>query len=209
MRGANAMGEATQPRVRMEPRARRDLLRGTAREVFADRGYAASGLAEIAERAGVDKRLLYYYYPDGRSGLFTAVVAEVTAELTDVIHVAVSPPANTTRRVERLVEALIGFFEDQPDAFSLLFRDPFGVRDHKIVLAAVQTQIELAKGFSKLFAASGVQTPTLQAVTSGTVSFVVQVIEMTVRQEIDREAAVDACMTCVLGVMTQMGVRKA
>lgn len=201
--------EATQPRVRMAPQARKELLRATAREVFAERGYAASGLAEIAERAGVNKRLLYYYYPEGRSELFTAVLAEVTGELTAVIHEAVASPVNTARRIERLVEALVSFFEQQPDAFSLLFRDPFGVREPDIVQQAVVVQAEMAREFARLFAASGVPTATLVAITSGTVSYVMKVIEMAVHGEIDREATLDACMTCILGVMTQIGMPRA
>jgi AcrR family transcriptional regulator len=193
----------------MEPQARKELLLATAREVFAEKGYAASGLAEIAEKAGVNKRLLYYYYPEGRSELFTAVMAGITAELTGVIRAAVSAPVNTARRIERLVEALITFFEAQPEAFALLFRDPFGVREHEIVLEAVGVQVELAREFSKLFATSGVPALTLVAVTSGTVSYVMKVIEMEVANEIDRESALDACMTCILGVMGQIGLPRA
>jgi len=205
----SAASQAGQPRVRMEAEARKDLIKATAREVFADTGYAASGLAEIAKRAGVDKRLIYYYYPDGRSELFTAVMADVTAELTAVIHTAVSAPVNTARRIERLVTALVGFFEEQPDAFSLLFRDPFGVREHEIVHEAVVVQAELAREFSRLFATSGVPTLTLVAVTSGTVSYVMKVIEMAVGGEIDRETALDASMTCILGVLTQIGMQNS
>jgi len=192
----------------MEPQARKDLLLATAREVFAAKGYASSGLAEIAEKAGVNKRLLYYYYPEGRSELFTAVMAEITADLTSVIRTAVSAPVNTARRIERLVEALIGFFEEQPEAFAMLFRDPFGVREHEIVLEAIGVQVELAREFSKLFATSGVPALTLVAITSGTVSYVMKVIEMEVAHEIDREAALDACMTCILGVMGQIGMAR-
>jgi AcrR family transcriptional regulator len=191
----------------MDAQVRKDLIRASAREVFAETGYAASGLAEIAKRAGVDKRLVYYYYPEGRSELFTAVMGEVMAELTAVIHAAVSAPVNTARRIERLVTALVGFFEEQPDAFSLLFRDPFGVREHEIVHEAVVIQAELAREFSRLFATSGVPTLTLVAVTSGTVGYVMKVIEMAVVGEIDHETALDACMTCILGVLTQIGVQ--
>ncbi len=190
----------------MEPQARKELLLATAREVFAEKGYAASGLAEIAERAGVNKRLLYYYYPDGRSELFTAVMGELTTELTATIHTAVSSPVNTARRIDRLVAALVDFFEAQPDAFNLLFRDPFGVREDDIVAQAMIVQSELAREFTKLFATSGAPTHTLLAIASGTVSYVFKVIELSVAGEIDHEATLDACMTCILGVMSQIGM---
>ena len=201
------MAESSEARVRMDPGVRKDLLRATAREVFAEKGYAASGLAEIAEKAGVNKRLVYYYYPEGRSELFTAVMAEVMNELTEVIRTAVAGPVNTARRIERLVKALIGFFEQQPDAFNLLFRDPFGVREQDIVLEAVKIQVDLSTEFSVLFAPSGIPTATLLAVAFGTVAYVMKVIEMEVAGEIDPDAALDACMTCILGVMSQIGMQ--
>jgi len=70
-------------------------------------------------------------------------------------------------------------------------------------------QAELAREFSRLFATSGVPTLTLVAVTSGTVSYVMKVIEMAVGGEIDRETALDASMTCILGVLTQIGMQNS
>lgn len=200
------MSEASEPRIRMEPQARKELLLGTAREVFAEKGYAASGLAEIAERASVNKRLLYYYYPDGRAELFTAVMRDLQAELLSVIRTAVSGPVNTARRIEHLVKALIQFFEDQPDAFDILFRDPFGVREPEIVLEAVGVQVALAKEFTTLLAPSGIPTNTLLAVAYGTVAYVMKVIEMKVSGEITSDDALDASMTCMLGIMAQVGM---
>jgi AcrR family transcriptional regulator len=200
------MSDAGEQRIRMEPEARKELLLGTARAVFAERGYAASGLAEIAERAGVNKRLLYYYYPDGRAELFTAVMREVTADLTGVIRAAVSAPVSTSRRIERLVQALLGFFEDQPDAFNILFRDPFGVREQGIVGQGLGVQVELATEFTALLAPSGIPTDTLLAVSFGTVSYVIKVIEMSVSGQIGSDDALDACMACMLGIIAQVGM---
>lgn len=198
---------AAEPRTRLDPETRKELLRAAAREVFAERGYASSGLAEIAEKAGVNKRLLYYYFPDGRSELFASVMSEAVAELTEVIRSALAGPYNTARRIERLVTALIGFFTDQPDTFNLLFRDPFGVREQEIIGEAVKVQVDLAKEFSVAFAPSGLPTETLLAVAFGTLAYVMKVIEMRVTAEIDDEAALDACMTCILGVMSQIGMQ--
>ncbi|MCU1354638.1 MAG: regulatory protein TetR [Acidimicrobiales bacterium] len=199
------MTEANAPRVRMDPQVRKALLRATARQVFADRGYAASGLAEIADRAGVNKRLCYYYYPKGRPQLFTEVMGELTAELIGVIHAAVSAPVNTARRIERLVKALLHYFGSHPEAFALLFRDPYGVREPEILSEAAAVQAELVREFSKLYASVGVPAERLVASTSGTVAYVMRIVELAVGGEIDREAAVDACMTCVLGVMGELG----
>ncbi|MBI2706037.1 MAG: TetR/AcrR family transcriptional regulator [Actinobacteria bacterium] len=189
----------------MAPEERKDLLRATARQVFADRGYAASGLAEIAERAGVNKRLVYYYYPQGRLELFTAVMAELTAELSTVVRAAVTAPVNTARKVERLVEALVGYFEEKPEAFTLLFKDPFGVREPEVVHGAVVAQAELAREVAKLFSSSGIPTMALIGITSGTLAYMLKVIDLEVAGELDHDTTVDCCLTCVLGVLSQVG----
>jgi AcrR family transcriptional regulator len=186
-----ATSEAAGPaRVRMERAARKALLLGAAREVFAARGYAASGLAEIADRAGVDKRLLYYYFPDGRPELFAAVTHELTDELLATIRAAVVAPVGPTRKVERLVAALLAFFEAEPDAFNILFRDPFGVRDEAVVRDAAGLQVDLAKELSSLLAPSGLPTGTLLAVTLGSVAYVIRVIEMAVAGQVAVDDAV-------------------
>jgi AcrR family transcriptional regulator len=41
---------------------RRDQLLATASEVFVDRGYHATGMDEIADRAGVSKPVLYQHF---------------------------------------------------------------------------------------------------------------------------------------------------
>ena len=197
------------PRVRMDPAERRAQLLATARDVFAEKGYAASGLAEIAERAGVNKRLVYYYFPDGRSELFKAVMADVTAELVRTVQQATRAPVHTAKKVERLVEALVAFFAEEPAAFAVLFRDPYGVREPDVVLEAVVAQAELAREFATLLSTAGAPADTLLAVSSGVVAYVMRVIEMAVAGEIDCDTTVDACMTCILGVMTQVGLPPA
>jgi AcrR family transcriptional regulator len=65
---------------------RGDLLR-TARELFADPGYAETSLDSVAERAGVTKGALYHHFPSKRD-LFQAVFEELEKELCDKVVVA-------------------------------------------------------------------------------------------------------------------------
>ena len=48
-------------------------LREAALAAFADRGYAAAGIAEIARRAGISAGNVYHYFPD-KAALFAAVL---------------------------------------------------------------------------------------------------------------------------------------
>ena len=60
--------------------ATRNALIGTARRLFAERGYAGVGTEEIVRAAGVTRGALYHHF-DGKTGLFRAVFEQVESEL--------------------------------------------------------------------------------------------------------------------------------
>lgn len=66
---------AAVPRWRRRKDARPEELVNAALEVFVERGYAATRLAEVASRAGVTKGTIYLYF-DGKEELFKAVVRQ-------------------------------------------------------------------------------------------------------------------------------------
>jgi AcrR family transcriptional regulator len=55
-------------------------LLGVARELFAERGYAAVGTEEIVKQAGVTRGALYHHFRGGKEELFRAVLVEISAE---------------------------------------------------------------------------------------------------------------------------------
>ncbi|MFD0901428.1 TetR/AcrR family transcriptional regulator [Actinomadura sediminis] len=59
--------------------ATRQALLTAAQEVFADRGYADAGIAEIVERSGISVGSLYHHY-GGKAGLYVALWEELTGE---------------------------------------------------------------------------------------------------------------------------------
>ena len=68
----------------------RERLLETATELFAEKGYAATSVREIVERAGVSKPVLYYYFKS-KEGLFYAILewaAEVQQEILNEIFEA-------------------------------------------------------------------------------------------------------------------------
>lgn len=76
------MTEPEKPPTRREQNARatRDILIATARELFAQRGFAGAGIDEIAAGAGVTTGALYHHFGNKR-GLFRAVAESMEAEL--------------------------------------------------------------------------------------------------------------------------------
>lgn len=67
-------------RVRQREQTRQALLRES-RRLFSERGYAAVGLAELVQAAGVTKGALYHHFPGGKTDLFRAVLEEAQQEV--------------------------------------------------------------------------------------------------------------------------------
>jgi AcrR family transcriptional regulator len=67
-----------------QSRATRARLIGTARELFADRGYAGVGTEEIVRAAGVTRGALYHQFADKRD-LFRAVFEQLETEVVQRI----------------------------------------------------------------------------------------------------------------------------
>src|SRR6266576_2320929 len=63
------------PRWRRRKDARPEEIVSAALEVFADRGFAATKLEDIARRAGVTKGTIYLYF-DSKEALFKALIRQ-------------------------------------------------------------------------------------------------------------------------------------
>jgi AcrR family transcriptional regulator len=70
----------------------RQLLIATARELFTERGFAATSIEEIIQRAGVAKGALYHHF-SGKNDLFRAVYDAVQADVVaGVVAAALAEP---------------------------------------------------------------------------------------------------------------------
>jgi len=115
-------------RVRMSARERREQLVGVARARFAEKGFEATSIEEIAERAGVSKPVVYDHFGDKR-GIYALVVDREVRRLTAVIGAAFR--AGGPRQVaESAAEAFLTYIEEHEDGFRVLVRDaPVGTVD--------------------------------------------------------------------------------
>jgi AcrR family transcriptional regulator len=77
-------------------RTRAALVR-VARQLFADRGYAATSTEEVVQQAGVTRGALYHHFRD-KSDLFEAVFLEIQDEARDRIRGAGSVPSEFWER---------------------------------------------------------------------------------------------------------------
>lgn len=98
------------PKWRRRKTARPGEIEAAALAVFAERGFAAARLEEIAERAGLSKAALYVYFPN-KTELFRAVVgtraAPDIARVAAVLDTADVPFADLARAMlTRMAETL-------------------------------------------------------------------------------------------------------
>ncbi|OZD71516.1 TetR family transcriptional regulator [Rhodococcus sp. 05-340-1] len=118
------------PRVRMTGTQRREQLIEVGRTLFAERGYEASSVEEIAGRANVSKPVVYEHF-GGKEGLYAVIVDREMSTLLGMITKSLD--LNRSRiRVERVALALLTYIEDRTDGFRILVRDsPAAAEDGK------------------------------------------------------------------------------
>lgn len=107
----------------------REALRAAARELFAERGYAATTIEEISARAGMTRGAFYKHFQD-KDALFEVVVVELASELIE--HVWDRSYELATNREERERAAVHLFVErmSAPEAHRILALDGPAVLGH-------------------------------------------------------------------------------
>ena len=109
------------PRTRMPAAQRRQQLVEVGRRIFAEYGYDAATVEEIAAVAGVSKPVVYEHF-GGKEGLYAVVcdreLAYLGAEITEALE-----GEGSRRRIERAAMALLRYVEERTDGFRILVRD--------------------------------------------------------------------------------------
>jgi AcrR family transcriptional regulator len=119
--GGMTSGSA-RPRVRMTGAQRRQQLVEVGRELFAQRGYEATSIEEIAARADVSKPVVYEHF-GGKEGLYAVVVDREMQLLLDRFTSALSAPGHPRELLERAALVLLDYIEEDTDGFRVLTRD--------------------------------------------------------------------------------------
>ncbi len=105
---------------RLPPDERRRQLLDVACVEFAERGFYATAMDDLALAAGVTKPVFYQHFPSKRA-LFIAVLEDVGSRLLDELTSATSGVETGRARVEEGFRAYFDFVENDPAAFRLLF----------------------------------------------------------------------------------------
>ena len=106
---------------------RRDAILDAAKDVFADRGYHATTMADVANAASLSYGSVYWYF-ESKDALFHALMDREEQALRD--HVAGALAAPLGEDAFRLaVRSTFEFFEADRRGVKLLFRDSYALGD--------------------------------------------------------------------------------
>ncbi|SDJ28710.1 DNA-binding transcriptional regulator, AcrR family [Actinokineospora alba] len=113
----------TSERKRRMPRAERERqMMGVAEEIFAERGYAAVSMDEIAERCGVSKPMIYEYF-GSKEGLLVACIRAARADLSKCTLEAVAGAGTVEEALRRGLVAFFDFTDTHRRSWSLMLRN--------------------------------------------------------------------------------------
>ncbi len=108
-------------RRRMSASERREQLLDVGRSAFAEKGFDAMSVEEIASRAGVTKPIVYEHF-GGKEGIYAVILDREVSDLFTRMSRALAD-GGARRRVEAAVDEFLGYIEERPDGFRVLLRD--------------------------------------------------------------------------------------
>ena len=98
-------GPGRPDRRKLKGQLSRERILEAAVGLFSERGYAASGVDEIARRAGIEKAALYWHF-GSKEGLLAMVLDRMDAEIVEGILKRVASVADGEERLDLFVKGL-------------------------------------------------------------------------------------------------------
>jgi AcrR family transcriptional regulator len=114
---------STTPRKRLTGEERRVAILESALAVFAERGYHASSIDDIAREGGVSKALIYEHFAS-KQDLYAELLEQHAGHLFSALAEAISEAGSSaSARLAVGFDAFYGFVEEHRVAWRMLFRE--------------------------------------------------------------------------------------
>ncbi len=136
-------------RRRLSAADRRSAILAAALEVFSEQGFNGASLEDVAARGGVSKALIYEHF-DSKHELERALLEMHVHELLGRATAAITTAEGEEERLRAGIDAFLGFVEERPVAWRLLFRN---VADPDIAEAFTRLQEEVSRTIAALMLA--------------------------------------------------------
>jgi len=109
------------PRTERTPHTeRRDQLLLVARSIFAERGFQATTMDDIAKEAGFTKPILYQYF-ESKTELYREIVNQTAEKLLTSLRNAVAEVESPRSKIEVAFRVYFEMVVSETDAFRILF----------------------------------------------------------------------------------------
>jgi AcrR family transcriptional regulator len=122
---------------------RREVIEQAATEAFAEHGYRAASMDDIATRSGISVPVLYDHF-NSKKELHRRLLERHFAELREVWRENLLGEDPPERRLQRSLEAWFGYVHDHPYAWRMLFRETTGDREVEAMHREIAAQSRAA-----------------------------------------------------------------
>ncbi len=134
-----SVGRKTTPKAE---RTRASILEAAELQ-FAERGFSATRLEDVAERVGIRRASIVYYYRD-KQELYDAVLESVLGGLYGRIEPALLAPGSVWDRIEASISAWVDYVGSRPTFARLLLREIADGKPGKALLTHSAPFVSLA-----------------------------------------------------------------
>jgi AcrR family transcriptional regulator len=117
----DTMPRPSDTKIRMSGQQRREQLLAVGRKLFAEKGFEAVSVEEIASTAKVSKPVVYEHF-GGKEGLYAVLVDREMNYLLNSFEKALTG-SNPRLLLEQAGMALFDYIDEYPDGFRILVRD--------------------------------------------------------------------------------------
>jgi AcrR family transcriptional regulator len=150
--------------TRVSGSERKKIILEQALELFADRGFHAVSVDEIASASRITKPVLYDHFAS-KQDLYIQVSREIRDRLLAAGNDVIQPAHSLPERIRIGVEAFFEFAERNPAAIKILLSPPKGER--KLYRAIQAVQDDATASIMKMLLAAGLRVPNSKAGTDG------------------------------------------
>ena len=190
---------------RMPRDERRGQLLTTASEVFVDRGFHATGMDEIADRAGVSKPVLYQHF-SSKLDLYLAVLQQHVDILVSGVRQALRTTTDNRQRLRSAVQAFFDFIEHDSQGYRLIFENDYVNEPQVATQVKVATEACTDAVFDLISSDSGLDPHRARMIAVGLVGVSVDCARywLDAERPISKEDAVDGTVQFAWGGLSHV-----
>lgn len=190
---------------RMPRDERRGQLLTTASEVFVDRGFHATGMDEIADRAGVSKPVLYQHF-SSKLDLYLAVLQQHVDILVSGVRQALRTTTDNRQRLRSAVQAFFDFIEHDSQGYRLIFENDYSNEPQVAAQVKVATEACTDAVFDLISSDSGLDPHRARMIAVGLVGVSVDCARywLDAERPISKEDAVDGTVQFAWGGLSHV-----